>query len=65
MGRKTLSSPRMSLVVTKFGLNHDTVPIGKIFASQERVEMPEAGNLCQLSAHCGDVWQMDLLVCQL
>lgn len=53
----------MSLVVTKFGINHDRVQNGKIFASKERVEMQETVNLCQLSTHCGGVWQMDLLFC--
>lgn len=65
MGRKALSSLWMSLVVTKFGIDHDTVQNGKIFASKERVETVDPVNLCQLSTHCGGGWQMDLLFCQL
>lgn len=55
----------VSLAVTKFTINHDILQNGKIFASKERVEMPEPVNVCQLSTLCGGVWRMDLLFCQL
>lgn len=45
MGRegKGLSCFWMSLV-TKFGINHDMVQNGKLFASKERVELLEPVN---------------------
>lgn len=41
---KALSCFWISLVLTKFGINHDMVQNGKLFASKERVELLEPVN---------------------
>lgn len=41
---KALSGFWMSSVMTEFGINHDMVQNGKLFASKERVEMLEPVN---------------------
>lgn len=41
---KALSYFWMSSVITEFGINHDMMQNGKLFASKERVEMLEPVN---------------------
>lgn len=66
MGRQALSSLWVSLVVTKAGINHDTVQNGLNICKQG--EGGDAGT-CKLipAEHSlgGGVQQMDLLFCQL